>query len=170
MQDTVSECRDFAARQFGVVGEADGFGPGDQIDCCHDDFEPGGVGVEGVERQVAQAGGFGLADPVFDAGVLAMPQFQPGELTRHHTVGGVGEKTGDAVSIGVGEPHLRTRMRAFLAEGSTGYPPAKPAPESIAGCRPSALLSTSTASRIGASIAAPRENPTPDVRQAAANP
>jgi hypothetical protein len=42
--------------------------------------------------------------------------------------------------------------------------------ESIAGYQPSAVLSTSTPSRIGASITAPRENPAPAVRQAAANP
>lgn len=63
-----------------------------------------------------QAGGFGLADPFFDAGVLAMAQFQSGELTRYHAVRGVGEKPGDAVPVGIGERQLRAGMRAFLAQ------------------------------------------------------
>src|SRR5271166_7161976 len=53
---------------------------------------------------------------------------------------------------------------------ATQAPSRMPPPDSIAGYQPSAVLSISTASRIGASIAVPRENPTPDVRQAAAKP
>ena len=52
VQDPVAERFDLAARQVGVVGESDEFGPGDQIGCGHDDFEPGRVGVKRVERQV----------------------------------------------------------------------------------------------------------------------
>ena len=50
VQDAITKCFDLAARQVGVVGEADEFSPGDQIGCCHDDFEPGRVGVKSVER------------------------------------------------------------------------------------------------------------------------
>ncbi len=106
VQDAEAEGGDLAACQVGIVGEADGFGPGEEIRCRHDDFEPSGVGVKWVERQLAQPGGFGLADPVFDAGVLAMAWFQPGELPRHHAVGSVGEKPGDVVPVTVGERQL----------------------------------------------------------------
>jgi hypothetical protein len=44
--------------------EADQFGPGHQICCSQDDFQPGGLG---------------LADAVLHSGVLAMTQFQPAE-------------------------------------------------------------------------------------------
>ena len=72
VQDAVAEGADLAAGQLGGIGEADEFRPGNQIGCGHDDFEPGRVGVKSVEWQVTQAGGFGLADPVLDAGMLAV--------------------------------------------------------------------------------------------------
>ena len=68
-----------------MLGEADQFGPGHQIGCRHDDFQPGCVRVGAVTGQVGQPGGLGLADPVLDAGVLAVAQFQPGELAGDHT-------------------------------------------------------------------------------------
>jgi hypothetical protein len=52
VQDPVVEGVDLPAREVGVVGEADQFAPSDQIGCCHDDFEPGGVDVKTVKRQV----------------------------------------------------------------------------------------------------------------------
>jgi hypothetical protein len=57
-----------------------------------------------LKGQVAPTGGFGLTDPVLDAGVLALPQFQSGALARHHVIGSVGEKSADAVAVGFGEP------------------------------------------------------------------
>ena len=42
--------------------------------------------------------------------------FQAGELAGNDTVGGVGDKPGDAVSVGVGEPQLGTGVRAFLTK------------------------------------------------------
>ena len=50
-----------------------------------------------------------MADPVLDAGVLAMTQFQPGELTRYDAVGGVGEKPGDALMRWVRKKYKRLR-------------------------------------------------------------
>ena len=73
VQDPVAEGGDLAAGEVGVVGEADEFGPGDQIDCGQHDFEPGGVGVGTRAGQVTQPGGFGFADAVLDPGVLTMP-------------------------------------------------------------------------------------------------
>lgn len=49
-----------------MAAEGDESGPGDQIGGGQDDFEPGGVGVEGVTGQVGQAGGFEFADTVRD--------------------------------------------------------------------------------------------------------
>ena len=64
VQDPVAERGDLAAGQLGDVGESDEFGPGDQVCCCQDDFEPGGIGVKVMAGQVGQAGGFGFADAV----------------------------------------------------------------------------------------------------------
>ena len=88
MQDPVAEGVDFAPGQVGLVGEADQFGPCDQICCCHDDFKPCLVRVEEVEREITQPGGLGLTDAVLDPGVLAVAQFQAGELAGDHTVEG----------------------------------------------------------------------------------
>ena len=87
--------------------EADQPGPGDEVGGGQHDFQPGGVGPEGVARQVAQAGGFEFTDAVFDAGVLAVPQFQAGDLPGHDTGFGVGDERGDPHAVGVGEPQLR---------------------------------------------------------------
>ncbi len=70
--------------------------------------------------QVGQAGGFGLPDSVLDAGLLAMAQFQAGELPRNDPRCGVDDEGGDPHAVGVGEPWLRTRVRAFLAQDKPG--------------------------------------------------
>ena len=101
MQDPVAERGDLAAGQVGFVGEADEFAPGDQVGRGQHDLQPGGVGVEGVAGQVAQAGGLGFADAVLDPGVLPVPQLQSGELAGHDTERGVGDERGD--------PHARRR-------------------------------------------------------------
>ena len=98
----------------------DQFGPGHQICFGQDDFQPGGVRVEPVARQVGQPGGLGLADAVLHSGVLAMTQFQPAELPGHHPGWCVGDKRGHPQPVGVGEPQLRSRMRAFLAQDEPG--------------------------------------------------
>ncbi len=167
--------------------KADEFGPGDQIGCGHDDFKPSSVGVKRVKRQVTQPGDLGLADAVLDAGVLAVAQFQAGELTRYHRISGVGQEPCDAVPVGIGERQLGAGMRAFFAQdqpgpsrpfrqvdqiGGLGHPGtvADAAVALIAGYHAAVVVSVSAASRIAASIAQPSENPTPAWRQAAANP
>ena len=169
VQDPVAEGFDLAAGQVGVLGEADQFGPGHQIGCGQDDFQPGGVRVE-RGRAGWQPGGLGLADPVLDAGVLAVAQFQPGELAGDDAGGGVGDERGDPQPVGVGEPQLRAGMGAFLAQDQPGpgrpavrstsavasatqAPSRMPPSVSIAGYQPSAVLRVSTASRIRASTA-----------------
>ncbi len=99
-----------------MSAESDQFGPGDQICCGQDDFEPGGIGVEGLARQVTQAGGFEFADAVLHAGVLAVTQLEPGKLSGDDAGGGVGEKRGHAHTVGVGEPQLRSRVGALFAQ------------------------------------------------------
>ena len=49
-----------------------------------------------------------------------MAQLQAGKLARDHAVGGVGEKPGDPVPVGIGEPQLRAGMRALLAQDQSG--------------------------------------------------
>ena len=67
-------------------------------------------------REVAQPGGLAFADAVFDPGVLAVPQFQPGGLPGDDAAGRVGEERGDPVPVGVGEGELGAGVRAFLAQ------------------------------------------------------
>ena len=86
VQDTVAECLDLAAGQSGFIGEADQFGPGDQIGCSQDDFKPRGVRLKSVEGQVTQAGGFapggcGLPRPGCGA---RLQGGSGGRLMEHH--------------------------------------------------------------------------------------
>jgi hypothetical protein len=53
VQDPVAERLNLAAGQLGVVGESDEFGPGNQIGCGQDDFEPGRVGLKGIVKLFA---------------------------------------------------------------------------------------------------------------------
>jgi len=66
--------------------------------------------------QVPQARCLRLADAVFDPGVLAVPQFQPGGLPGDHAGAGVGEEGGDAMPVHVGEGELRAGMRPLFAQ------------------------------------------------------
>ena len=68
--------------------------------------------VEVVQRQVAQAGVLGVADPVLAAGPAAVTQFEVGELPA----GGVGGERGEPVPVDVGEAQLGAGVRAFLAD------------------------------------------------------
>ncbi len=58
------------------------------------------------QGRLARPGGFELADAVLDAGVLAVTQFQTGQLSGHLPGGGVGDERGDAHAVDVGEPQL----------------------------------------------------------------
>ena len=103
MEDTLAERHDFTAsklpgRQNRKVC------PHDQICFCHDDFEPGRVGVKSVERQVVQNSGFGLTNPVLDVRShtplmrQALVQIQLHEQPRQH---------GDSRQIGAFTRHAR---------------------------------------------------------------
>lgn len=73
VQDPVAESGDLAAGGVGVVAEPDQLCPRDEIGCCHDDLKPCCVRGEVVAGETAEAGCFGLPDPVLDPGVLAVP-------------------------------------------------------------------------------------------------
>ena len=77
-----------------------------------DDLAPDLVLGEVVQRQVAQAGVLGAADPVLAAGPAAVPQFQVGELAAAWCWW----RSGEPVPVDVGEPQLRAGVRAFLAD------------------------------------------------------
>ena len=127
MQHPVAEGVDFAAGQLGAAAEGDELGPGDQVGGGQDDFQPGGVGVEAVAGQVGQARGLGLADAVLDAGVLAVAQFQAGQLSGNDAGCGVGDERGHPHAVNVGEPQLRPRVGAFFAQYQAG--PGRPGSE-----------------------------------------
>ena len=63
-------------------------------------------------REVAQPGVLGATDPVLAAGPAAVPQLEVGELALLR-VGGEG---GEPVPVEVGEPQLRSGVRALLAD------------------------------------------------------
>src|SRR6187399_3498259 len=88
----------------GPAGAGEALGPGDEVGGEGADFQPDLVLCGVVEGEVAQAGVFGGADAVVNAGMATVPHFQVGELS---TVG-VGEESGDAraVGVGVGEAEL----------------------------------------------------------------
>ena len=77
VQHPVPERRDLAFGQVWFVGEADEFGPGNEVHRCHHDLEPRIVGCVVVAREVPHPGRLGLPDPVLDPGVLPVPQIQP---------------------------------------------------------------------------------------------
>lgn len=77
-----------------------------------------------VSIQLQPIGNLGLefADTVVDAGVLAVPQLQSGDLTREGTRLGVGDERGDTYRVGVGEPQLRPRGGGVPCAESGGSP------------------------------------------------
>ncbi len=107
VQDAVAEGGDLTAGQGGGVGEADELGPADQAGGGEHGFQPGAVFRPSAAGEVAQAGLLAFADAVFNPGVLAVAQLQPGRLPGNHAGSGVGEECGDAVPVHVGEGELR---------------------------------------------------------------
>lgn len=106
----------FGLGHGGPAGAGQALGEGGEVSGEGADFQPDLVVCGVVEGQVTQAGVFGGADAVLDAGVAAVPQFQVGELAAF----GVGEEAGDTESVGVGEAELRAGVGAFLAQDQPG--------------------------------------------------
>jgi hypothetical protein len=86
-------------------------GPDREVLGGQDQLQPDGVAAPVVEGEVAQAGGFGGADAILDAGALAVAQLQAGQVA----VGLVGEEDLEAVPVVVGEAQLRTGVGVFPA-------------------------------------------------------
>src|SRR6266511_3836619 len=91
-------------------------GPAQEVLGAQDQLEPDGVAAQEVEREVGQAGGFGGADAVFDAGALAVAQLQPGQVR----VVLVGEEDLEAVAVMVGEAQLRAGVGVLAAADRAG--------------------------------------------------
>lgn len=88
---------DFGVAEGGAVAEAEEFGPAHEVGGGEQGVQPGAVFGECSAGEVAQSGVFGFADAVFDAGVLAVVQFESGGLATDDAVGDVGDEGGDAV-------------------------------------------------------------------------
>ncbi len=70
VQEPVAQCFGFAAGKDGcVAGAAQQTCPGGQVGRDLGEYQPGLVDVELPGGEPAQAGGFGVSDPVFDPGV-----------------------------------------------------------------------------------------------------
>jgi hypothetical protein len=92
-----------------------------------------------------------FADAVLDAGVLAVPQFQPGDLAGDDAAAGVGEERGHAVPVHVGEGELGAgvgrslrkisrdpagqELRSIMPVASATHAPPRSPSSSMAGCQ-----------------------------------
>ena len=95
------------------AGEAEGLGPGREVRCGQGELDPPCVGVEVLAGQAAKPAVFGVADPVFHPGVLALPEFQGCDVVP--AGGGVGEQDLETVAVEVGESVLRAGVGTFAA-------------------------------------------------------
>ena len=92
--------------------EGQELGPGKELAGQSGDLAPDLVLIEAVQREAAQAGVPGAADPVLAPGPAAVAQFQVSELAA----AGAGRKAGDPVPVDVGKAQLRAWVgRSFLA-------------------------------------------------------
>ena len=103
-----------------VLGVGEHLGPGQQLTSEHDDRAPDAVLVQPVQRQVVQPGVLGVADAILAAGPATVPQLEVGDLSTRSAGAGVGGSQegcgrGDPVAVVVGDPQLRSGMRAFDA-------------------------------------------------------
>lgn len=80
------------------------------------EFEPGGVGLEGVKRQERGAGRLQRHDPVLDLGVLAVGRLQCADLR----VRLVGDEALETVVVHVSERQLRAGVRAVTTKDQPG--------------------------------------------------
>ncbi len=96
MQDPVAERGDLVAGQRRHVREADQLGP-DQVSGGEHGLQPGAIFLLAPAGQVPQARCLRPPDAVLDPGMLALSQFQPGDLAGDPAAAGVGDERGDAV-------------------------------------------------------------------------
>ncbi len=77
VQELVAQALRLAAGK--LAGEQEALRPGEQILGDEDELEPGRVGGERAEGEVAKPGAFAAADPVLDERVGAVELFEPGD-------------------------------------------------------------------------------------------
>ena len=80
------------------------------------EFQPRGVGGEGVERQVAGARLLERLDPVLDLGVLAVHEFQGRDVLAVL----IGDEALEAVAVEVGKGQLRPGVWPLAAADQSG--------------------------------------------------
>ena len=98
---------------FGELAvEQQRLGPDDQVVREHHDLQPHLVERELLERELRKAGVLVVADPVLDAGALAVTALEDGDVL----VGLVGEDRLEAVAVVVGERQLRAGVRALAPD------------------------------------------------------
>jgi len=99
-----------------VAGQGEHLHPGGDLHGEGHDLAPDLVRREALQRQGAQSGVFGDAEPVFAAGPAPVARLEVGELGPGSAGGGVGRERGEAVPARVGDPQLRTGVRSLLAD------------------------------------------------------
>ena len=107
----------------GGPGQGEELRPGQQLAGQGDDLAPELVLGEAFQREVPQAGVLGAANPVLAPRPAAVTQFQVSELAAFR----VGGESVEPVPVEVGEPQLRSRVRALLPhdDAHPGRPPGK---------------------------------------------
>src|ERR1019366_7250026 len=78
MHQSISQLFRFGFGELAV--KAEGLGPDDQVVREHHDLKPHLVQREVFERELLKAGVFVVADPVLDAGALAVTAFEDGDV------------------------------------------------------------------------------------------
>ena len=99
------DVQDPVAQAFGfrwVSPARHGLGPDDHVVRYQREFEPRGVRLEAVEGQVVGAGRLQCLDAVLDDRVLAMENFELGDVG----VGLVGDEALEAMPVEIGERQL----------------------------------------------------------------
>jgi len=135
VQEPVAETLRLAAGE--LAGEQQPLRPGEQVLGDQGELEPGRVGSERAEGQVAQAGVFAAADTVFDNRVVAVQLLEtldPSALL-------VGDEDLEAVAVVVAEGELGAGVRPLAAADRPGaVRPARQVERELGDRRPLARL------------------------------
>jgi len=95
----------------GPVIECQCLHPRQQVTGQSYDFDPDPILSEPVQGQIRQTGVFETPDPVFTPDPLSMSDFKSGKPPAW--AASVGGEAGDPPPVVIGQPQLRTRVRAF---------------------------------------------------------
>lgn len=106
------------AQPFGLPAAGIAGGQGQHLQpCCqlageHHDRDRYLVLLKAVEWKLSRASGFRCPDAVLAAGAAAVPKFERCQLPT----AGVGRERGEPVSVGIGEPQLRSGVGSLGAD------------------------------------------------------